>query len=249
MKPRLQLRVFVFAMFQFLYRTISVNRSRFSAPQNAKRCLKMFASESGPTVSAATLKMPNAPKVYAYAQSVQLFHWSMGAGILFLIASAKLNQWTPKDEKERKKTIMWYHKSVGLLMGLLIAPRLLARFSSKIPDAIPGPYWEHFASKLSHGLLYSLMVVMPVTGITMGYLGGGGLPFFFMKVPASTNKNKKLAGLAFKLHKKAGLALEYLVPIHVGAVAYHAAKRFPILSRMWNSNPSKQYFNMASKKA
>jgi len=70
---------------------------------------------------------------------------------------------------KEKGVWMFRHKSLGLLAGILIAPRFIFRLSSKIPA--PMKEWngfEQIASKISHLGLYGFMVGMPVSGIAMG---------------------------------------------------------------------------------
>ena len=73
---------------------------------------------------------------------------------------------------------MKLHKSFGLIAASLIVPRLLIRYGSKIPEALPGPAIQTMAAKLNHYVLYFLMMFMPATGVAMGIFGGKGIPFF-----------------------------------------------------------------------
>jgi 1,2-dihydroxy-3-keto-5-methylthiopentene dioxygenase len=86
-------------------------------------------------------------------------------------------------------------------------------------------------AKITHYALYGFMVVMPVTGITMGYFGGKGLPFFYTALPGG-EKNGAVAGQAFKIHKLAGTYGKYLIPLHVGAAGQHAVRGHSIFYRV-----------------
>lgn len=78
------------------------------------------------------------------------------------------------------------------------------------------------------------MIFMPVSGITMGYFGGKGIPFFWTDIPGADEDSKDgaLAKQAYINHKRAGEFLTYLVPLHVGAVGFHVLKGHKILARM-----------------
>jgi len=105
-----------------------------------------------------------------------------------------------------------------LTMAGLIVPRILLRIAYKPPVPIVGTKtWEKLAGSISHYLMYGLMIAMPATGITMGYFGGKGLPFYWTLIPGTTTPNKNVAGTAFKAHKLMGTALEFLVFVHVSA--------------------------------
>ena len=42
---------------------------------------------------------------------------------------------------------------------------------------------EHLAANVVHGGLYVMMLGMAATGVSMGYYGGRGLPFFWTSFP------------------------------------------------------------------
>lgn len=80
---------------------------------------------------------------------------------------------------------------------------------------------EGVLSKVSHVALYGFMTVMPGTGIAMGLYGGKGLPFFWTTIPGFEQKNGKIAGQSFKIHKQLGTYGKYLVPLHASAAFGH----------------------------
>ena len=97
---------------------------------------------------------------------------------------------------------------------------------------MPGSAPEQFLAAAGHAAMYGFLIAMPATGFVMGYYGGKGLPFFGVTIPGAAEKDGKLAGRAFKLHKQIGLYYEYFVPMHVGAVGLHALKGQNIMRRM-----------------
>jgi cytochrome b561 len=98
-----------------------------------------------------------------------------------------------------------------------------------------GPAWQVLAGKLSHVALYSMLIVLPGTGIAMNWVSGRGVPFFntTFDAPFAIEKNPAIAKQAFWVHSKTGQVLEYVVPVHIGAVGYHALKGTNILKRLW----------------
>jgi cytochrome b561 len=75
-------------------------------------------------------------------------------------------QQSPKEEKGKW---MWRHKSLGLLTGLIVAPRLGYRIfnATKYQVGHPtgtGPVEAKLADA-SHLALYAFMTIMPATGI------------------------------------------------------------------------------------
>ena len=71
-----------------------------------------------------------------------------------------------------------------------------------------------------------MIVIMPVTGVGMGYYSGWGVPFFKWQMPgiakakADTEKMKNRTGFFYKTHKFFAQILEFLIPIHVGGAAF-----------------------------
>eukprot|EP00164_Ancoracysta_twista_P012553 GFYU01019742.1.p1 GENE.GFYU01019742.1~~GFYU01019742.1.p1 ORF type:complete len:247 (-),score=68.24 GFYU01019742.1:49-732(-) len=164
-----------------------------------------------------------------YAKSLRWLHWIIGGGTLFCFGTVQAAQ---RTKGETKGNLMSAHKSMGLLLGMVVPARIAIRLSTKIPPHLPGAKWEQMAGSASHGLLYAAMVVMPASGIAMGYFGGKGLPFFGAHIPGSSTPNGAIAKNAFKIHKNAGQAFEYFTPIHIGAAGYHAAKGQAIFTRV-----------------
>jgi cytochrome b561 len=78
-------------------------------------------------------------------------------------------QEAPKQEKGKW---MWRHKSLGLLTGFLVLPRvgyrLFNRHAYYVEKIAGSGEGEHKISQLAHYLLYGFMTVMPASGIAMG---------------------------------------------------------------------------------
>ena len=86
---------------------------------------------------------------------------------------------------------MMLHKSCGLLVAALMAPRLCYRLASKLPAAQSGADPD-------------------------------------ARVGAA-EKDGKLTGKAYKLHRQVGSYWNWVVPVHVGAVGWHALRGEHIL--------------------
>ena len=144
--------------------------------------------------------------------------------------------------KAEKGLWMHRHKSLGLLTGILVAPRLGYRLFNAAKYRVghiagTGPL-EQKAADASHLLLYGFMTIMPASGIAMGYFGGKGLPFFGTTISGivhtdETKKgNQKIAGQAFKIHKTLGTYGKFLIPLHAAGAVQHAARGHTIFARV-----------------
>jgi cytochrome b561 len=146
-------------------------------------------------------------------------HWTMGGAIIACVGCVQGAIYT--KDKKLKGDLMFYHKSFGLLSLGFLFPRLALRAVSKIPEHLPGPAWELISAKVTHGLLYAFMIIMPISGTIMGYYSGKGLPFFWKTLDGAPKADGATAKQAFQIHKQVGSYLQYVVPLHAGAVGYH----------------------------
>jgi len=167
----------------------------------------------------------------SYSSGLRWSHWLAGGGMLATVGFVKQAQWT--DDKELKGKYMLWHKSTALVTIGLLVPRLFYRMTSAVPGPLPGSAVEHMLAKLSHWAFYAGMMFLPASGVAMGYYGGKGLPFYgWYTIPGAETPNKYIAGTSFKYHKLVGQAFEYLIPLHIGAVALHTIRGHGILSRI-----------------
>lgn len=180
-------------------------------------------------MSTATTVVAEGP-TSSYKGAVQAMHWSMGTCILGCFGFVQLAQNT--KDKKLKMDYMFYHKSFGTLAAALLMPRLIFKAVSKGPGPMSSVLWEKIAAQVSHAAMYGFMIVMPVTGVAMGYYGGKGLPIFFTSIPGAEKPDGKQAGWFYKWHKKLGWYMEMLFLGHLGGVGYHMIRGENILARI-----------------
>ena len=195
----------------------------------AARAAPRAASGARGFAAAATVPEVASALEQRYAAPLRYLHWLIAGGTLGAFATVQLAMQT---KGKTKGDFMFAHKSLGLLVLGLTAPRLVLRFTSAMPAAVPGSFFEQTAASAGHALMYAFLVGMPATGFVMGYFGGKGLPFFTTVIPGAATSDGKLAGRAFKLHKQMGYYYQLFVPAHVGAVGLHALKGQNIMRRM-----------------
>jgi cytochrome b561 len=78
-----------------------------------------------------------------------------------------------------------------------------------------------------HGLLYGVLVFMPISGLAFGYLSGWGVPFFKWNVPGASKEAAESAVqqevgevLLRESPPRRQLLTWYLFPIHLGGLAF-----------------------------
>lgn len=151
----------------------------------------------------------------------RLFHWLI---FLLLIGSFTL-AWTMVDLPlglEKLKLYSW-HKWVGATVFIVVILRLGWRLLNPVPEPPSGtPGWQRVAAGLSHFLLYTVLIVMPITGWIMSAMKN--LPLVYLgliHIPSPFGVNAKWAEIMVEVHGTLALALLILVGIHVAAALYH----------------------------
>jgi len=128
-----------------------------------------------------------------------------------------------------------YHKWIGVSVFLLVAIRLGWRLTHT-PPPLPGDItaWQRRASTLAHGLLYVLMVVIPLSGWLMSSAKGFQTVWFgVLPLPDLIEKNRELGDLLAGVHQALNFTLLGLVILHAGAaLKHHFIERQSFLQRM-----------------
>ena len=126
-----------------------------------------------------------------------------------------------------------YHKTFGVIILAAMVIRLIVKVRLGKPDyAAPLTKFEKAASGSVHGLLYLLLIAMPVTGWLATGAGGFPVEFFDWKLPPILGKDPALAEKLFYAHWLMGLAILALIVVHVAAVVKHVKRKDGVLQRM-----------------
>jgi cytochrome b561 len=126
------------------------------------------------------------------------------------------------------------HKTLGIVILLLVVSRLLYRLGHGAPDHEPTiTRWQQIASALNHWGLYVLLIVVPV----LGYLGVSLYPalglFDVVTLPGIVAPDQGAAGRVFFYHWLGALALVALAGMHVAAALFHyLIRKDGVLARM-----------------
>lgn len=160
-------------------------------------------------------------------------HWLMLLLFIAVYATIELRGLYPKGSDPREALKTW-HFMLGMLVFVLVWPRLAVRLSGLAPLIQPEPvYWQELSAKLMHLALYALMIAMPLSGWLLLSASGKPIPFFGMQLPALIGENKDLAKLIKEIHETAGTAGYFLIGLHALAALYHHyIKRDNTLTRM-----------------
>lgn len=169
---------------------------------------------------------------------IRLLHWGT---VVLVLAQWLLGRYMTGLGPEAlalKFDLYQRHKSLGALVLLVTVLRLLWRWSEPARPAPPAgmPAWQRHAAAASHGLLYLLLLAMPVTGFLAAAASPLGIPtvlFGVLPVPHPIGPDPVLEALLLRAHRLQGWVLAGLVGLHaLAALEHHWLRRDRVLSRM-----------------
>ena len=133
----------------------------------------------------------------------------------------------------------WYnrgpalHKSIGILLFMVMLVRLAWRYSNPHPRLI-GSRFEQKAAGIVHRLLYALMYPLMISGYLISTADGRAIEVFgLIDIPATLSGIDNQEDIAGVIHEWLAYALIGLVVLHgTAALKHHFIDRDEILKRM-----------------
>ncbi|MFH1818494.1 MAG: cytochrome b [Pseudomonadota bacterium] len=171
-----------------------------------------------------------------YSTPAIVLHWLV-ALLIFVAFPLGLYMADLPLSPEKLKLIS-YHKWIGVTVFMLAGLRVVWRLTHTpppLPASVTG--WQRRASAVAHGLLYLLILVIPISGWLMSSAKGVQTVWFgVLPLPDLIGKDKALGHLLGEVHETLNYTLLALVVLHVaGALQHHFIERQPFLQRMgWN---------------
>lgn len=124
-----------------------------------------------------------------------------------------------------------WHKSFGVVVFVVALGRIVWRIKNGWPAAVAQlPAWQRRVARVSHWLLISSTLLMPISGMLYSGLGGWGIKVFgWVMVPGNKNPvtgqtepiHAGLSSLGQVVHLWLGYVLVALVVIHMAAALKH----------------------------
>lgn len=175
-------------------------------------------------------EVPSSPAT-RYTLTAQALHWLTVLLILAVLPVAWVVVSLPPGPE--KSWLFVIHRSLGVPILAVVAVRLAWRAMNP-PPPLPGATSRamELVGRVTHWLLYVLLLLMPVSGYLQS---GSGRPvsyFGLFDLPALP-ENKGLDDAAKTMHLVGQWGIYALVGLHVLATAWHVAvRRDGLLSRM-----------------
>jgi cytochrome b561 len=159
-------------------------------------------------------------------------HWVVGLMfIALLVVGVYMSNFA---QAPLKWDLYSMHKSFGVIIMLFIAARIIwLLFDNKIDNKSLTKF-ERIASASTHGILYLLMIIMPVSGMLMSMAKGYSVKVFdWFTLPMLVEKNETIATAASITHEFGGYVAIAMVLFHIVAALYHHfVKKDNVLRRM-----------------
>lgn len=156
----------------------------------------------------------------AYPRPLVLLHWLVFAAAALAVAAIEIKGFFPKGSPERAQMTLW-HESFGLAVLLLMTLRLAVRLGSRVPPLPPSPRWMTVSAHAMHGLLYLLMLAMPVLGILALGWSGKPIPFFGASWTLPLTVDMPLGRSLKNIHEAGANLVFAAVGLHAAAALWH----------------------------
>lgn len=175
------------------------------------------------------------PVPWRYTRTAVWLHW-----LLAVLLAAQVGVGWYMLSIEKKPNSAFYfnlHKSVGLIIATLVVLRIFWRLTHprrELPDGTAG--WERVLSPTSQGLLYLVMVLMPITGYIGASYSKHPVAFFGLPLPAWATPDHDLSEQFFNAHGIIAWVLVGIVSLHLlGALKHLFVDHDGVFQRMWTT--------------
>jgi cytochrome b561 len=171
---------------------------------------------------ARRIAMPQDSPTEAYSNGAKLFHWVVVALVVIQFGVA----WTMPGF-HRGKTVVGlsaWHLSIGATILAVMLARLAWRLGHRPPPpprALPPAL--RAMSRITHYLLYTLLVLIPLLGWTNASARGLHVALFgIVPLPALVPTGSPLGNALGDVHAIAAIILLVVIGLHVLGALYHA---------------------------
>jgi cytochrome b561 len=123
----------------------------------------------------------------------------------------------------RKLQFYSWHKWFGVTVFLVTILRLGWRHLNPVPEQPTGtPRWRHLLASLSHGALYAIIIIMPLTGWIMSATLNFPVVFLgFIQLPNPFGVDPAVGAAMQSVHNALAITLLIIIAVHSAAALYH----------------------------
>ncbi len=168
-------------------------------------------------------------RIQKWPLSSRVFHWISALLLLVTWFMILLHDNLPSN------TYIGLHKAFGISLLCWMIARVLNRVVTPTPPPVIMPKWQLLLSKISHFILYALLIAMPLAGLLMSVYGGRAVDMFgLFDIPVFVSPDRTMARFFNDVHTDIIWPLIIaFTAIHIGAALYHQyIKKDNLLTRM-----------------
>ncbi len=170
----------------------------------------------------------------SYGTVTRLFHW-ITALVLFVQIPAGIAM-TSEAIPSLNDALFILHKGMGSVFLVLVFARVVWKLTYPVPALLPQtPILQRRIASLTHGLLYLLLVVLPISGYIRTI--GDGYPIELldaMNIPPLVSGIPEIARQMLVLHKFSAYLLTALIAVHIATAVHHGLVMGDgVMARIW----------------
>jgi cytochrome b561 len=169
-----------------------------------------------------------------YHALTRALHWLVGLMVLVTIPVGVI-MLTDGLARPTQNLLFILHKNGGVLILLLVLVRILWRLRLPAPALPPSiPDWQARVAKAVQWALYTLLLVMAISGYIR--VRAGGFPIEGLDalgVPTFVPRSDALAETAKSVHALARFPLAALIVLHIAAGLKHLVARDGVFGHIW----------------
>lgn len=169
----------------------------------------------------------------SYSAVTKLLHWLMAVLVVVCWVLGVLTDDLPKIGS--RTAILLAHVTAGLALLDVLVLRVVwcVTFSQPPAERAVFGIWPGMG-RLTHYMLYAMLLMVPVTGILLQFSYGRGLPLYgVVEIPSPLAFNATFANIMMEVHKLSAHALVALAAAHaLAALVHHYVFRDRTLVRM-----------------
>ena len=150
-----------------------------------------------------------------YGLVAQALHWT--TAVLVLWAWLIAGTW---GRGGQASSVFTLHQTLGF--AVLVLVRLVWRFFDRRPEDPPVPAVMALAGKVSHWLLYGLLVAIPTTAMAGSWLEGHSITVYGIgAIGPFLTTSRSLGRLILEIHQLLGTTLIWIAGLHAAAAIFH----------------------------
>jgi cytochrome b561 len=165
------------------------------------------------------MQLRNTPE--SYGAVAKFLHWGI---VVLIIAQYVLAESADElADGPDKLAMLARHKSVGMLVLLLALARIGWKLANRgLPQPVPMPRPQRIAAAAGHGILYLLILALPLSGWVMASAAGHPPGFFGMfEFPSLIGASEELKEVLEEVHETLFNAVVVVAVLHALAAVYH----------------------------